>query len=90
MKANTKDWIQYGTAVAMIASGIALSMLSFFFNSYNIEDGVLWYVAQALVYAGSIFGVNIYIRTKYGEAESKIINRVKEIVGGTVDGSDNK
>jgi len=81
MKANTKDWIQYGTAVTMIASGIALAFLSFFVNGGDITDGVLWYVAQALVYAGSIFGVNIYIRTKYGEAETRIIEKVKEIVG---------
>lgn len=80
MKPNTKDWIQYGTAIAMIVSGVTLSFLSFFLNEYNIADGVLWYVAQALVYAGSIFGVNIYIRTKYGEAESKIVNKVKELL----------
>lgn len=80
MKANTKDWIQYGTAIAMIGSGVLLSLLSFFLNNHDIEDGVLWYVAQALVYAGSIFGVNIYYRTKFGDAESKIIDRVKQIL----------
>lgn len=80
MRPGTKDRIQYGTAIAMIASGMVLSFLSFFLNNFNIADGVLWYVAQALVYAGSIFGVNIYIRTKYGEAENKLINRIKEMM----------
>lgn len=90
MKANTKDWIQYGTAVTMIASGIVLGFLSFFFNDGDITNGVLYYVAQSLVYAGSIFGVNIYIRTKYGEAESKILSRVKEIVESMTQGGEMK
>lgn len=80
MKTNTKDWIQYGTAISMIVSGILLALLSFFLNAYDISDGVLWYVAQALVYAGSIFGVNIYMRTKYGEVKTEIINKVKEMM----------
>lgn len=68
---NTKDWIQYGTAVAMIASGIVLAFLSFYKNGGNISEGVLWYVAQALTYAGGIFGVSIYFKTKLGDFESR-------------------
>lgn len=71
MKSNTKEWIQYGSAILMIVSGVILAFLSFFLNEYDIEDGVLWYIAQALVYAGGIFGVSIYFKTKLGEFESK-------------------
>lgn len=74
---NTKEWIQYGTAVAMIVSGIVLAFLSFFMNNYDIADGVLWYIAQALVYAGGIFGVSIYFKERLGEFE----RRTKKEVG---------
>ncbi len=67
-----KDWIQYSSAIAMIVSGIVLAFLSFFWNNGDISDGVLWYVAQALTYAGGIFGVSIYFKTKLGDFESRL------------------
>ncbi|MBO4659727.1 MAG: hypothetical protein J5637_08900 [Prevotella sp.] len=72
LKMTSKDWIQYSTAVAMIVSGIILAFMSFFRNDGDISDGVLWYVAQALTYAGGIFGVSIYFKTKLGDFESRI------------------
>ena len=66
-----KDWIQYSTAIAMIASGIILAFLSFYHNNGDIAEGVLWYMAQALTYAGGIFGVSIYFKTKIGDFESR-------------------
>lgn len=78
MQKNTKDWIQYGSAIAMLASGILLSFICFFLNHYQIEDSVLWYMAQALVYAGSIFGVSIYMHTKFGDLK----NEVAKIISG--------
>lgn len=71
MTMTTKDWIQYSTALAMIASGIILAFLSFFHNDGDISEGVLWYMAQALTYAGGIFGVSIYFKTKLGDFESR-------------------
>ena len=71
MTANQKEWIQYSTAMLMIVSGVVLAFLSFFLNNYDIADGVLWYIAQALTYAGAIFGVSIYFKTKLGEAENR-------------------
>ena len=67
MSTNTKEWIQYSTASAMIVSGIVLSFISFFVNG-DITEGVLWYMAQALTYAGGIFGVSIYFQTKLGQS----------------------
>ena len=77
---HTKDWIQYGTAIAMIISGIILAFLSFFKNSGDISEGVLWYVAQALTYAGGIFGVSIYFKTKLGDFESRTKQEIVEIM----------
>lgn len=74
---TTKDWIQYSSAMAMIISGIVLSFLSFF-QSGDISDGVLWYMAQALTYAGSIFGVSIYFKNKLGAFESRAKSEIAE------------
>lgn len=71
MKNDTKETVQYATALAMVASGIILAFLSFFLNHHDIESGVLMYVAEALVYAGGIFGVSLYFKTKLGDFASK-------------------
>ena len=69
MKQNTKDWIQYSTAIAMVVSAIAIAFLAFLVTA-TIASGVLIYIAQALCYAAGIFGVSVYFRTKLGEFES--------------------
>lgn len=75
MTTNSKEWIQYGTASLMILSGVVLTFLSFFLYG-DVKDGVLWYMAQGLTYAGGVFGVSIYFRTKLGESVSDI----KEVI----------
>ena len=83
MRANTKDWIQYSTAIAMVASGIVLAFLSFFLtDDHNITDGVLWYVAQALTFAGGVFGISLYVKTKVGEVKSEIIDEARRWMRG--------
>jgi len=78
MKTNTKEWFQYISAGGMIVSGVVLTFLCFFLNHYHINDSVLWYMAQALVYAGSIFGVSMYIKTKWGEVKNDVKNMIDE------------
>jgi len=68
MKANTKEWVQYSSAIAMIVSGIVLAFLSFFMKG-DVTDGVLLYLAQALTFAGGVFGLTLYFRNKLGVAE---------------------
>lgn len=80
MTPNVRESLQYGTAIGMVVSGIVLAFLSFFLNGYNISDGVLWYISQALVYSGAIFGVNIYFKTKLGNFESRVDGKIDEIV----------
>ena len=67
MTRHGKDLVQYVTASVSIISGITLAFLSFFLNKHNIEDSILWYIAQTFVYAGSIFGVSAYMNSKFGE-----------------------
>ena len=75
MKPETKENIQYGTAVVMLLSGVILTFCSFFMRGY-VLDSVLWYSGQTMVYAGSIFGVSMYIRTKSGEIKNYIDERL--------------
>ena len=77
---HKKEIIQYATAVAMVISGIAMAFMSFFVNGGDISDGVLWYVAQALTYAGGIFGVSVYFRTKLGELENQSDRMINELL----------
>ena len=83
MRTNTKDWIQYSTAIAMVASGIVLAFLSFFLtDGHTITDGVLWYVGQALAFAGAVFGISLYVKTKVGEVKSEIIDEARRWMRG--------
>lgn len=83
MKQSTKDWIQYSTAIAMVVSAIVIAFLAFIITS-TIESGVLIYIAQALCYAGGIFGVSIYFKNKMGEFESNAKEKIQEIVNDMV------
>lgn len=79
MKQSTKDWIQYSTAIAMVASAIIIAFVAFIITT-DIASGVLIYIAQALCYAGGIFGVSIYFRTKLGEFESTAKKQIEDVV----------
>lgn len=88
MQQNTKEWIQYLSAVAMVMSGILLAFLSFFLNNYDIADGVLWYISQALIYAGGVFGISIYFKTRLGEFESRTKREIEELIRkGAINGN---
>lgn len=77
MTAHTKDMIQYGTAVMMLMSGVVLTFCSFFMKG-AVEEGVLWYSGQTMIYAGSIFGVTMYVRSKSGELKNYIDSRLHD------------
>lgn len=83
MTSNAKDKIQYSTAVFMLLSGVVLTYCSFFMKG-DVLDSVLWYAGQTMVYAGSIFGVSVLIRTKSGELRNYIEERIREEKGGAL------
>lgn len=73
-----KDITQYGSAIIAIASGIGLSYLQYF--SYgDLSDSILYYVAQMLIYAGSIFGVTMYYNGKFGELNAIVRKNKNDI-----------
>lgn len=66
MKKDRKDNIMICTAVLTLMSGIIMSFLSFFLSEiHKIDDSVLWYFAQTLMYAASAFGIYSYIHAKF-------------------------
>lgn len=77
MRNNTKEWIQYGSAVFMILTGSILSFISFF-TLGTVVSGVLLYLSEALVFSGAIYGVNIYYRTKFGQFETKTVDSLRK------------
>ena len=51
------------SAYLMLGSGVALSAMGFYVEPVGeISDSVLWLLGQTLLYAGSIFGVTVYVR----------------------------
>jgi len=85
MTTNSKEWIQYTTAALMVVSGVVLSFISFFTKG-DVTDGVLWYMAQGLTFAGAIFGVSVYFKTKLGESE----NRLREYITHQMKGGEHE
>ena len=77
MKKTTKEYFQYVSASTMILSGIVLTFICFFTRG-DVTNGVLWYMAQALTFAGSVFGVGLYFRTKLGEFKSEITEYINK------------
>lgn len=70
MKQDTKEKIQYGTAVAMVASGIVLTFLSFAV-SHAVHSSVLAFVGEAVGFAGGVFGLTMFARAKSAEIDEK-------------------
>lgn len=57
-----KSYLQEACAVLLIVSSIALA----FIEAFRLDDlpsGVLWYIAQAFLLAGSIFGLDYYVKS---------------------------
>ena len=70
MTQDTKDRIQYGSAVAMIASGIVLAFLSFIMLHW-VPSSVLGFVGEAVGFAGGVFGLGVFAHTKGAELDKR-------------------
>lgn len=67
---------QVYSALAMLLAGVVLSVAGFLVPPVGeISDSVLWFFAQCLIYAGSIFGVSIYVQSKFTELKDEINKR---------------
>ena len=65
--------IQCFSAIGMLICGVALSVAGFVVSPLGeISDSVLWFTAQTMIYAGSIFGVNVYVNDKFRSITDKL------------------
>lgn len=79
MSKETKENIQIASAIAMLLGGFLLAVAGFIVPpTGQIHESVLGVFAECLIYAGSIFGVTIYIQTKYTELRSFLDSKLKE------------
>ena len=62
--------IQYACAVLLIASSIVLAFIQAL-DMKDIANGVLMYIAQAFLLAGSIFGLDYYIKKLTDDYKNK-------------------
>ena len=73
MTKEHRTTFQVYSAIGMLISGVALSIAGFIVPPVGeISDSVLWFFAQCLIYAGSIFGVSIYVQSKFKELKKDL------------------
>lgn len=75
MKQNTKDWLQYASAILMIISAIALAFWSFAELS-EVHQTVIAYVGEAIAFAAAVYGIALY-------AKNEIKKEIKKMRDGT-------
>ena len=63
MQQNTKDWIQYASAIAMLVSAIALALWSFYKLS-EVHGSVLAYVGEAIAFVAGVYGLALYAKNE--------------------------
>lgn len=83
MKKETKENIQYGSALGMLVLGGGLAIAGFIVvPTGEIHDSVLWMFAQCILYTGSVFGVSVYVTGKFryleGKLEDKLLKKKEE------------
>lgn len=78
MKQNTKDWIQYLSAIALIASAIVLVFTSFL-TIDRVGEGVNTYVGIAISGGLAIFGVAAYFVNQVTQFKTEIRKELKNI-----------
>lgn len=77
MKKETRESLQVGSALGMLAGGLALTVAGFIVPPLGeIHESVLGLFAECLIYAGSIFGVAIYAHNKYAEIKTYVEKRM--------------
>lgn len=76
MTKETRTSYQVWSALAMLLAGVCLSVAGFCVPPVGeISDSVLWFFAQCLIYAGSIFGVSIYVQSKFSELKTAVLQQ---------------
>lgn len=76
---SKKEVIHYVCAVGMIIFGCVMCVFSFFLSpGHIVDDSALWILGQSLLFAGSIFGVGLYVNSRVESTFLKYHNKQKE------------
>ena len=69
--------MQYACAVCLIVSSIILAFIQVI-NIDDVNNGTLMYIAQSFLLAGSIFGLDYYVKklTKEAKQEKEMSNEI--------------
>ena len=83
MTKETRGNIAVISAIAMLSFGMIFTGIGFFVHPLGeVSDSVLWILGQALIYAGSIFGIATYTKgviiKQVGELEERYKREKKE------------
>ena len=84
MKQNTKDWIQYTSAIALIASAIVMAFTSFM-TINDITSGINAYIGIAISGGLAIFGVAAYMVNQVTQFKTEIRKELDEMKKGAKD-----
>lgn len=63
MKQNTKDWIQYASAILMLCSAVGLALWSFS-RLAEVHSTVLTYAGIAVSFCGAVYGLALYAKNE--------------------------
>ena len=78
MTKERKSTIAVISACVMLVFGILLTTIGFFVSPLGeVSDSVLWILGQALIYAGSIFGIATYTKGVIREQVSDLEQRYR-------------
>ena len=70
MESNNYKLTQYSIAVLLVISSITLAFIQVL-DIKNVANGTLMYIAQAFLLAGSIFGLEYYVKKISYEVSKK-------------------
>lgn len=71
---TAEKYISYSCAVLLICSSIALAFIQVL-DINDVASGTLMYIAQAFLLAGSIFGLDYYVKKiSYGLKKEKQVD----------------
>ena len=87
MKQNTKDWVQYSSAMLLIASAVAMGFLSFLITE-DIGAGPLTYIGEALSAALAIFGISVYVVNRVSDMQKEIREQLNQMKKGNANETD--
>ena len=75
MKVNTKENVQYITAILFLISGIILAFFSYF-DLHDVAGGVLTYTGESVAFTAGVFSINLYVRSKISDAETRLSDKI--------------